>query len=133
MKLRLKADSVRLRLGPAEVDDLARTGLVTAATHFGPAATLAYSLAVSPDAAAVTVAFSDGHLRVTLPAAAARRWAAAADQVSVRGDQDAGDGRRLSVLIEKDFECLHGEDAADDAFPNPERSGTAASKGLDGA
>ena len=46
--------------------------------------------------------------------------------VEIAADQDAGDDdRRLAILIEKDFECLHGE-RSDDAFPNPQRGDAAA-------
>ena len=118
MKLRLKGDSVRLRLGPGEVERLVRTGSVAERTRFGPA-TLGYAVEVSTVAGGVSATFEAGTLRVTVPAAVARRWAGAADEVGIAADQDAGDGRRLTILIEKDFECLHGEDA-DEAFPNPE-------------
>jgi hypothetical protein len=40
--------------------------------------------------------------------------------VGISGEQPLESGKRLSILIEKDFQCLHGDDARDpDAFPNP--------------
>ncbi len=118
MKLRLKGDSIRLRLGPREVRDLLAGTPVTEETRFAPGRSLAFALAAAPGAAAVTATFADGRLTVAVPADVVRRWATSAEAVEIRGDQDAGGGRRLSILVEKDFECLHGEDA-DDAFPNP--------------
>jgi hypothetical protein len=50
----------------------------------------------------------------------ARRWAEGAE-VSLEGSVAGAGGRgAVSVLIEKDFQCLHGspEDQAD-CFPNP--------------
>ena len=118
MKLRLKGDSVRLRLGPAEVHRLVEVGSVAEQTRFGPAS-LAYVVELSAAADVVGATFDGRTLRVSVPAVAGRRWAASAEAVEIRADQPAGDGRRLTILIEKDFECLHGEDAGDDAFPNP--------------
>ncbi len=124
MKLRLKGDSVRLRLGPGEVGRLLEHGSVAERTRLGPAE-LGYRLEASAAATAVSATFDGGTLTLTVPAAIARRWATSPDEVGIRADQDAGGGRRLAILIEKDFECLHGEDAAaasggsDEAYPNP--------------
>ena len=39
---------------------------------------------------------------------------------AISGDQPLESGKRLSILIEKDFQCLHGDVARDpDAYPNP--------------
>jgi hypothetical protein len=46
------------------------------------------------------------------------------DQVSIEASQPAGAGCVLSLLIEKDFECLHSRAEGDsDAFPNPRIGG----------
>jgi hypothetical protein len=122
MKLRLKGDSVRLRLGPGEVDQLVRAGTVVDQTRFGPDQALGYALAMDPDGIDVTVAFARGQIRVTVPFATARHWAASADQVEISANVDVGGGRHLSVLIEKDFKCLHGDDRDVDVYPNPQAS-----------
>jgi hypothetical protein len=133
MKLRLKGDSIRLRVGPGDLERLVGTGSVAEQTRFGPGrGWLGYTLEVSAAAPTVSAAFEEGQLRVTVPLAQVHRWAAAPDQASIAADQDASDGVRLSILIEKDFECLHGQDG-EDAFPNPGRSGGAApSTGIPG-
>lgn len=52
-------------------------------------------------------------VRVLLPGACVLAWAES-DQVSI-----AGHGP-VQVLVEKDFQCLHGPDRRDpDAWPNP--------------
>ena len=118
MKLRLKGNTIRLRLGPREVEHLVGEGAIAEQTRFGPgSAALAYTLEMSADAETILATF-DGGLRVMVPTADAHRWAASPHEVSLAGSQDVGGGERLSVLIEKDFECLHGEET-DDAFPNP--------------
>ncbi len=126
MKLRLKGDSIRLRLGPREVERLVQDGSVTETVRFGGgSASLRYTLMVSADARGISTTFDGGRLQVSLPTADARRWAASTEQVALTANQDLGDDQRLSILIEKDFECLHGE-KTDDAFPRPEQGGEAA-------
>jgi hypothetical protein len=59
-------------------------------------------------------------IELALPADTVRRWAES-ETVAIEGEQPAADGRRLRILVEKDFACLKerpGEDDAD-AFPNP--------------
>ena len=122
MKLRLNGDSIRLRLGRGEVQHLLAAGSVAGQTRFGPGSgTLRYTLEASAGASAVSASFDGGQLRVAVPADQAHRWAGSADQVGITANQDAGDGHRLTILIEKDFECLHGA-VTQDAFPNPEAS-----------
>jgi hypothetical protein len=120
MKLRLKGNSIRLRLGPREVEQLVQIGAVTECLAFGSGLpSFTYTLELSTTALAVSATYGPPGLQVSVPQADARRWAAATAEVSLIGDQDAGGDRRLSILIEKDFECLHGEEVVEDAFPNP--------------
>jgi len=132
--MKLRCNSSRLRVGPGDLERLVGTGSVVEQTRFGPGrGSLSYTLEVSAAAPTVSAVMEGSHVRVTVPLAQVRSWAESPDQVSIAADQDAGDGHRLSILIEKDFECRHGE-AGDDAFPNPERSGGgSASKGIAGA
>lgn len=122
MKLRIRGDSLRLRLKRGEVDQIAAAGSVTEETHF-PGTRLSYRLDVS-DSGELRAEFADGDLVVTVPASRARDWAAS-DDVSLMATQELGGGRSLAILIEKDFACLapghgrqHGDDA--DSFPHPE-------------
>ncbi len=58
---------------------------------------------------------------MTAPAEVVRAWAANDEAVGLEGSQDAGSGRTLRVLVEKDFSCLKERPNEDDsdAFPNP--------------
>jgi hypothetical protein len=121
MKLRVRGDSLRLRLTRSEVAALARDGLVEESIAFGPGRRLVYAIRSAPDGAPPVAATLDGtRIEVTLPAADVRRWAET-DLVGIEGVQDAGEQRTLRVVVEKDFACLkprpHEDDA--DAFPNP--------------
>jgi hypothetical protein len=50
------------------------------------------------------------------------RWAGG-NEVGMSAEQPAGEGDTLSILIEKDFECVDApaSEPQDDAFPNPRR------------
>jgi hypothetical protein len=113
MKLRLNGNTLRLRLSQSDVTRLAATGAVRETVTFAQG-TLTYILESGP-AAAVLAAFEDGQIRVVLPLSHVTHWIES-DQVGIEGS----DGP-LSVLVEKDFQCLHPESPMDaDAFPNPQ-------------
>lgn len=121
MKLRIRGDSIRLRLKRAEVDQIATGASIVEETHF-PNAVLSFRLDISEndDTAA---SFNNGALVVSLPKSRVLDWAAT-DEVSLVAEQKLSDTGSLSLLIEKDFSCLepgHHRDCEDDAdtFPHP--------------
>lgn len=117
MKLRIRGDSLRLRLTQGEVRSLRETGSVIETLHFGPSA-LHYELR-SADVDAPVASFDGGHIVVSLPRARANAWADG-DEVGIAAEQALAQGT-LALLIEKDFQCLaprEGEDDVD-AFPHP--------------
>ena len=126
MKLRIYGNSVRLRLNQPEVRQLAAGQPVEERTDLPPEP-LAYRIESSPTADAITASFARSGLRVTVPAAIARRWAGgddvalAADVPSVRAGAEP-----VRLLIEKDFQCLHGSaEEQSECFPNPRARATA--------
>lgn len=121
MKLRLRGNSLRLRLTQRDVHALVETGSVEETTSFGPDVTLTYVLAVAPAGdSSVRAAFEAGVVRVTLPAAEAHAWATS-ERVAIEVEQPAGAGGSLRVLVEKDFACLktRSGESEEDAYPNP--------------
>jgi hypothetical protein len=123
VKLRIRGNSLRLRVTRGEVDALAAGRAVEERVAFPGGATLVYRLAVGTDPERFAATFAGGTLEVALPALAARRWFEPAE-VGVRGELPLADGTTLSLLVEKDFPCLTerpGEDDSD-AFPWPERA-----------
>ncbi|HEX5832176.1 MAG TPA: hypothetical protein VFY16_14430 [Gemmatimonadaceae bacterium] len=123
MKLRIKGNTLRLRLTRSEVARLSDTGRVEDAIAFGaePGETLTYALEASPDAPTVGARLADGRITVRLPADAARRWVDT-DQVGIEAEQRTGAGDReaaLQILVEKDWACIDGREVDADAFPNP--------------
>jgi len=117
MKLRLHGNSVRLRLNQAEVAQFSKTGFVEDSVHFGHGECLTYALESLSDLPGPRAAYRGGSLRVQIPSAAATEWSTT-DRVGVSGEQPLGNGKHLSILVEKDFQCVHGE-RDPKAFQNP--------------
>ncbi len=127
MKLRIRGDSIRLRLKRGEVDQLAAGKSIVEETHF-PGSVLTYRLDVS-EKDTITVNYKHDNLVVTLPASKVADWANT-DEVSLTATQSLSDDATLTVLIEKDFACLdpgHGRDHEDDvdSFPHPSAASAA--------
>lgn len=122
MKLRVRGNSLRLRLGRTEVNGLGRGERVEDAIAFGPRAAdrLAYAIVCSNEAHMMDAHFANNELLVTVPSSVAREWALG-ESVGLEAAQPVGDGTTLAILVEKDFACLSprtGEDDTD-AYPNP--------------
>ncbi len=123
MKLRIKGNSLRLRISQTEMHRLLSEGRIAETIRFAAHtdAALTYALAHEPASREVALRYSPGSIEVVLSTAAARHWAESSE-VGVYGDVDAGAGT-LTLLVEKDFACLDGNDPVDlDAFPNPNRT-----------
>ena len=120
MKLRIRDNSVRLRLTRGEVDTLRSDGVVSAATGFPGGREFQYRVESSPAIVNPAAFFSDNVIAVRLPETAVLAWAST-DQVSIPGDQLLDDGSRLQILVEKDFACLAPREDEDqsDMFPHP--------------
>ncbi|MCP5089716.1 MAG: hypothetical protein GY949_02205 [Gammaproteobacteria bacterium] len=121
MKLRIRGDTVRLRLKRGEVDRIAAGMGISEETHF-PGSLLTYSLDVSEDNE-FSASFDNGSLVVTVPKSKVLVWADT-DEVSLCAEQRFSATGLLSLLIEKDFNCLdpgHHRDNEDDedTFPHP--------------
>ena len=118
MKLRIKGNSIRLRLLRSEVERFAAEGRISDAVHFG-AQSLRYSLIASPSTERIRSRFENCEIFIEIPADEACFWAES-ERVSIAAEQPIGD-ESLSILIEKDFACLDRPNDPDreDAFPNP--------------
>jgi len=119
MKLRIHGNSLRLRLSQSEVAQFSKTGFVEDSTQFAPGVRFAYTIESSSSLPAPQASYQDHWLRIQVPSAAAHDWFTT-DRVAIKSDQPIEADKRLSILIEKDFQCLHGGEQRDpDAYPNP--------------
>jgi hypothetical protein len=118
MKLRFRANSLRLRLNRREVADLASGVSLRERVDFPGNAGLSYVLEPSTSA---DVGFREATIRVRAPQTLVAEWAAG-DSVGMYFEFPAN-GTVLRVAIEKDLECVEGapEERDPEAFP---RGGT---------
>ncbi len=121
MKLRIRDNSIRLRLTRIEVDTVSSEGVVKARVSLPGGNGLDYIPESSSVTERPTARFTDDALTVMLPEAAVNQWAST-EQVSIAADEALDDGDVLKILVEKDFSCLaprEGEDEAD-MYPHPQ-------------
>jgi hypothetical protein len=119
MKLRIKDNSIRLRLTRTEITQLASDGAVAGATDFG-GATFRYLAETRPQVHSLSAQFEQSVIRVLIPASLAASWAAGND-VGLYADQALPNGEALKISVEKDFRCLdpNRDEDESDHFENP--------------
>lgn len=120
MKLRIRDNSVRVRLTRGEVNTLRDTGLVSSRTGFPGGREFQYVVESSPASVKPGAFLSEGVVTVRLPETTVIAWAGS-EQVSIEGELLLDEGDKLAILVEKDFACLaprEGEDESD-MFPHP--------------
>lgn len=122
MKLRIKGDSLRLRLSQGEMRTLAERGEVEDRVSFPGGAALRYRLRVDSNKPDISAAYTSNIIDILVPAALSERWCGT-DLVTLSASQPLAAGE-LRLVLEKDWACLaprEGEDESDN-FPHP-RSG----------
>lgn len=122
MKLRLKNNSVRLRLTQTETARFAETGQVKEKIEFGlePYQQFIYALETDSEIEEIQAIIENNWITVLIPKTQADEWTQTA-QVGMEAEQMIRGGKTLRLLIEKDFACLEartGEDETD-SFPHP--------------
>ena len=121
MKIRIKDNSIRLRLTQSEVDLLSEQGKVEKETHFTLQSTLIYAIETA-DVTEMNATFENGKITVYLPIKEAQIWLNT-EQVGMEYLSPISDEESLKILVEKDFTCLvkrEGEDDVD-AYPHPKQ------------
>lgn len=117
MKLRIKGNSVRIRLSKTEVATFGEKGYVEEQTRFGNAV-FTYALQVT-NHCDMTADFADNKITMYLPDTKTKEWVET-QKTGFDANMDLGDGNELYLLLEKDFQCLDNsiEDQSDN-YENP--------------
>ncbi|MFN0138742.1 MAG: DUF7009 family protein [Pyrinomonadaceae bacterium] len=119
MKLRIRGNTLRLRLTRSEVDEFASSGRCADKISFGGERALVYAIEKTAGKT-VSAVFDGAEIKVSVPGELAHAWTNT-DQVGFDAVYRTGDGDELQILVEKDFACLTpraDEDTADN-FPHP--------------
>ena len=121
MKLRIRGNSLRLRLSRNEVDSVAQGKEVEESTSFPEGGKLQYVLKQAPSDTRVlkTNEGDDSCINILVHETRAKQWAKS-EEVGLFGSEPLVLGS-LELLIEKDFACLNPRDGVEDSdsFPNP--------------
>ena len=114
MKIRIKGNSIRLRLTKTDVADLKEKGMVSEKTVFDSETIFHYSLYVDADSKEINAKFSDQTIEIFLPEKEAKILIDT-EQITIENSQYNGEKDQLFLLIEKDLQCLDStsEDQSD--------------------
>lgn len=121
MKIRIRSNSVRLRLTKTDIKNLGATGVVTDTTSFGTGV-LTYCLQRSSDRNDMNASFENGTITVFIPESMANILVQT-ERIGFDTRQDIGHGDTLFILVEKDFQCLdHTIEDQSDMYINPNKT-----------
>lgn len=115
MKLRIRGNSIRLRLTQSEVEKIKALETIEEKTEFPNGQNFVYLLSVSDK---LSANFSDGEMVISISERISDNWASS-DEVGIY--ETIGN---LQISIEKDFKCLtprKGEEDSD-TFPHPKEN-----------
>lgn len=118
MKIRIKGNSIRIRVTKSEVERLATEGFVEEYTSFIDNR-FVYALQRSADLNELSAAYCGNKITVFVPAAFADEWSQN-DLVGCSAQMRLNERESLFLLLEKDFACLDNtlEDQSDN-YSNP--------------
>ena len=121
MKLRIRGNTLRLRLSRSEVDLVGQGKEVEESTSFPAGGKLQYVLRQSPSKTSVvkTNLGDKSCINVIVDQKKAKEWAKS-EEVGLFGAEPLVLGP-LKLLIEKDFACLNPREGSEDSdsYPNP--------------
>lgn len=124
MKVRLRKNSIRLRLLQSEVKQLREIGNVSETITLGvkPTEQFIYALRISDAVQSVYAQMLNNHIEVFLPVREAEFWMNNDEEVGIYSVQSISEDLDLELILEKDFACPTRPADLDnkDAFPNPD-------------
>lgn len=119
MKIRIKGNSIRLRLTKTDIKTLTEVQIIEETTDLGNGIIFRYSLALNAETEHIYANFSDGRISVFLNQSAYDTLTAT-NEITVHHTAENGTSGGLFLLIEKDLKCLDTtfEDQSD-MYENP--------------
>lgn len=117
MKIRIKGNTLRIRLSKSEVADFDKNGYIQEHTRF---ATSIFTYALkSYNGTEMNATFEQGVITMLLPDSMKSEWVNTG-RVGFEGTVPVAEGETLQLLLEKDFKCLDEniEDQSDN-YDNP--------------
>jgi hypothetical protein len=121
MKLRIKGNSIRIRLTKTEVSTIATTGYLEAETLFVNNK-LVYTLQRVDEGDALTATLEQNKITVFVPSVLTKNWPAN-NIIGFEANMPLPDNKTLYLLVEKDFVCLdHTNEDQSDNYENPNKT-----------
>jgi hypothetical protein len=119
MKLRIKGNSLRLRVSRSELKRFLEENRIEDTIHFTPEAKLTYALESDAGAVAASLRYTGQEVTVILSGAQVRTWNQESE-IGVYTTIDIAPERALELVVEKDFACVdRSDDDNRDTFQNP--------------
>jgi len=121
MKLRIKGNSLRIRLTKTEVNTIATNGYLEEETLFVNNK-LVYALLRVDEGNALTATMEQNKITMFVPSALTKDWPAN-NIISFEANMPLADNKTLYLLLEKDFVCLdHTNEDQSDNYDNPNKT-----------
>ncbi len=119
MKIRIKENTVRLRLSKPDIDRFGKDGYLEEKTEF-PGSTFTYAIQKLFDGKNLDASFTDKKLTLFVPHKIQEEWIST-DVTGLSHQLPVGENKTLFLLIEKDFQCIDGAATEDQTeyFNNP--------------
>lgn len=121
MKLRIKGNSIRLRLTQNEIQEFQEKGVVEEVVKFGNTPQVKMHYIIQETAKSeIYATFDSNKMTVNVPKSIAKKWVST-EQVGFENRMAINENEDLLILVEKDFQCLQPREQEDesDMFPHP--------------
>lgn len=121
MKIRIKGNSIRLRLSKTDIAELTDEGFVMETTNF-LGSVLSYSVEQNSEIDQLSASFDGRKITLQIPSGFVEDWAIN-DIVGFEANINTTTNNKLHLLIEKDFKCLdQTTDDQSNQYENPKKT-----------
>lgn len=121
MKIRIKGNSIRVRLTKTEVSKISTVGYLEERTDFGMNS-LIYALAVNDKIDELSASFEANKITIYVPATFIKDWPTN-DVITLDTNMHLSNNGSLYLKLEKDFVCLdHTTEDQSDNYENPNKT-----------